>query len=290
MGKGNLMKSKNARFLSGIIIILCGLSEPLFSQTWQTREFLDSLVGEAEAYRFRFFEEGLASVDRVKFNKQHDNHFRSFFNSLNLHHTMSDGAKRIKPWDELTFLDLGILGHESFHAYLENIARSDPDQDFIRQWFEMRASILYPDLPLRKAKVALEEAYATFAGHMITAYRSLDRMVDHTLSRMAYEPGLCERYSDFLARSWVRNWSDDVLGYYYREDVHEFWADQASFYWDIIRGKTPNDLPGAPIFTEQRLGRADKIWISQVFFEGRWSEDPYHSLPLIYEKLPCSQD
>lgn len=270
-----------------LVVLLVFLGNSLYAESWQSREFLQSLDESGPSYQFSFMEAGLKSVSKFEFNDDHTNHFKAFSNTINFSNSIQDSSRRIRRWNHMSNIDLGIVFHESLHAYIENVAKADPSLRYIPDWFKMRGENLYTDLPSSKARVALEEAYAVFIGEVITSYRFIESNIDRAYDDLHEDLEYCERIVQVHERIWKGTWDREVQGYYYREDIDEYWSDQISYYWDVIRGETPDRVPFEPIFVEESITTADKRWISHVLFESRWSEDTVESLQSLHAELPC---
>jgi hypothetical protein len=270
----------------GSVGLLLGLLVPCTeAQTRQTQSFLNSLSEDGEYFDFEFFRKGLSSVQSITFDHHQTAHFKPFWNSINLDRTSNDGAGRIRAWHLLSPIDLGVLAHESFHAFVFHFWNRHLDWQREKEWFETRARVLFHDLAPHDARVALEEAYATFLGNTITSARTLLNIVDR------YEGEHCGRTHEMLRRLWQKSWEQPTPGYYYRDGIVDFWADRARWLFDRVKGGSSRADFGEPIFTKTTITRLDRKWISNLLFEGRWNENFDQSFPEIAEKLEdCSQE
>jgi len=270
----------------GLVGLLWGLMLTCTdAQTRQTRGFLDSITEDGQNFDFYFFREGLAAVNSITFDHTQTAHFKPFWNSINLDRTSDDGAGRIRSWENLSAIDLGVLAHESFHAFVFHYWKSETEWQNLKDWFGARARVLFYELSSHDAQVALEEAYASFIGNMITSARTLQNI----LSR--YDGEHCARTHEMLKRLWERSWNQDVRGYYYRDGVVDFWSDRAHWLFKKIKGEKPHADFGEPIFTERGITKLDRKWISRNLFEDRWNENFDESFPEVAEELSlCAEE
>lgn len=256
------LRGKARLLLAGFLAIFyCGIG---FADSWQTGQFLKSL--EDRNLDFPFWRQGLESISGIDFNNTYSNQYRPFTNRLGLEQSMSDGADRLLPFDEMSRIDLGTLAHESWHAYFANFISQRPEYKSIYNEFKLRARSLYWDLPAEKAYQALEEAYAVFIGNTITQVRWVDWSVHHYENQDEVD---CDKARSFLQRMWENNWHAEVFGYYYRDSVSEYWEDQMKSAWAWLSGDDSARPPREGlIFVEKSLGESDRQWISSRLFGG----------------------
>jgi len=240
---------------------------------WQTDAFLKSIKKTGQDYDFQFWREGLKSVYSLSFKDGATNQYRPFLNRMILGSSMSDGADRIKSWDQLNAIDLGTLAHESWHAYHHNFIDRDDRLSDQEKWLHRRAPDLYWRISRHKADAALDEAYALFIGSAVTTHRwikwSFKRFKDGR-----DQNSTCEKLVKLAKGLWERNWDLKVEGYYYRDQIWEYWIDHSKEVFGHLIGSDKYDLPpDGAIFTKQSITNVDRDWISENIFEGRWTRD-----------------
>lgn len=252
-------------FVSGVV----GTKGEVRADPWQTEPFLNSIEGSA--FDFKYIHEGLESIHSVRFGEDVINQYQQFFNRMTLNKSMDDGAKRIRSIEKLSVGDLGTLLHESFHAFKANHMDVDATYRHYKSWFEARADVVFGDLPKDKRRVALEEAYASFIGLIGDTRAAFSRMIKQPSEND------CELRLAYMRRLWVVDWQQEIKGYYYRDGIGEYWADQIGGLWTLVTegskayGQYKNS-DGA-IYVSEALPELDKRWISANIFEGRISKD-----------------
>ncbi len=256
----------------------------LEAQAWQTDEFFAEQQELAPFYGFRFWSLGLKSVARIRFSDDGTDRFHPLRNLIVLGSGYGDGGGRLKPWSKLGPIELGTLAHESFHAYLHNHMRRNPNLAHQMSWMNRRSEDLYRD-EVRgvKAKIALEEAYASFVGMLVTSHWTLSRI----LRLQGVEEEKCESAKALAEKLWERSWTENVLGYYSRDGIGEYWADRLKELWASLRG-TDSGIPvDGTYFVETPLTETDKNWIGRQLFEGRVSRAFHVSFAHELSNLPC---
>jgi hypothetical protein len=232
---------------------------------WQTEPFLKSIQGGF--FDFDYLGKGLRSINSVNFKPDTVNQYQSFFNRMVLTASMGDGANRIRIFKNLSPIDFGILAHEGFHAFKANLLDAKPEYASSKEWLEIRSRIIFDGLPEGKGAVALEEAYASFIGSMVTSKVQLSKMILRPT-----EKNCIDRVS-FLQRMWAADWNAEVKGYYYRDGIGEYWVDQGKALWVLASEgrKAYAELLNSDgaIFVDQSLPKLDKDWIAENIFEGK---------------------
>lgn len=265
--------------IAGVTLTFLGLLCGQTFASWQSDSFLDSIERSGKLYSFEFWTRGLSSVFSVKFDDESTAQFQPFWNKIVLHTSHNDGAERIRQWDRMSSIDLGTLAHESFHAYVHNFIFRESDWRREKEWMKNRAPVVFYEIEKRQAMVAMEEAYASFIGNVVTTARTVEQVVNRN-SRAT-----CAQNYQMVQNIWSRTWKDPVQGYYYRDSVLEYWADRARWIGQQMTGEKGEVRFGEPIFTENSISEVDKRWISQNIFEGRWTRDFNSSFPEIVERL-----
>lgn len=258
--------------ISGIILILMGAFTGDLQASWKTDSFLGSIQRSGSQYSFEFWNRGLSSVSDVDFRSDSTAKFLPFWNKMVLEKSHDDGAERIHAWHRLSTTDLGTLAHESFHAYVHNFILRHPAWSHERAWLEKRAPVVFYDIHPSKTFVALEEAYASFIGNIVTSARSIDVIMSKSTPN-------CVGRERVVRNIWSQIWKEKIQGYYYRDSFTEYWEDRAQWALDKMRGQESEVEFGEAIFTESSISQADRQWISLVLFEGRWSENFDQSFP-----------
>lgn len=260
------------------------LGQPLEAAQAQVKRFLGSL--KTADIDFQYAERGLNSVSGVSFEDE-VNHYQPFLNRLVLMPTMSDGQNAIHEASQLSAIDAGIVFHEAFHAYKANFIDKRSELSALKGWLESRAKELFPDLPKNKRETALEEAYASFIGNMVTAKLNLAPILLKTKAQD------CERRIVLVDRLWNARWSDEIKGYYYRDGVGEYWAIRAKAMWILTtqgrRAYLEYMDSQREIFTEASLTETDRAWISMNILESRLTSDFRTSLSKEIQSSACAQ-
>lgn len=275
-----------------VCLLFCGylFSAQVEAHTWKTEYFLDSLQSEsAKPYAFQYWQRALASLSDVVYNDKITNQYQPFLNRISLNRSMSLGNEEIRSWDKLSPIDLGILAHESWHAYLNNFIKQEPEFQKLKRFFLYRAKNLFWELPESKAETALDEAYATFIGNTMMSIRWLDMMTERSMESEDID---CGKYDKLVEQIWRSNWESDIKGYYYRDSIDEYWTDRAKTFWKWLTGSKKDDRKNydGVFYTEQGLTELDKKWILNNVFESRISKDRRESFQEFYEKMGCSEE
>lgn len=257
------------------------------AKSWQISPFFQSLEDRGSAYDFRFLREGLQSVNKVKFKPGHTNQFRPFLNHIVLSDSMSDGAKRLKEFDEMSRIDLGTLAHESWHAFHENRIKQYSSLRPQKHWMQRRSENLFYRIPSNKALVALDEAYALFIGDIYISMRWVDWMLERAAENEELD---CSALEERLSRSWELTWTHPIYGYYYRNDIDEFYIDQAKKVWSWLSGGS-DDSPAGPdgeIYVDVSINDTDRDWVARNLFENKVTRDYLDSFGERLSDVGCN--
>jgi hypothetical protein len=195
----------------------------------------------------------------------------------------SDNGGRLKSWSRLGPLNLGTLAHESFHSFYTNHLKKEPRYRAQWNWMRSRPAQLYRDLPEAKAIIALEEAYASSLGDLISSRVTIARM----LELRATEEDRCVSSIELAERLWKITWDQDVMGYYSRDGIGEYWVDRMKELWAGIRGRDSGLPVDGTYFVETPLAEIDRKWISQNLLEGRIQRAYQVTFKKELESLPC---
>lgn len=275
-----------SKFLT-VVVVLGGMSAQVSAAPWQFKPFLKSL--EESPYNQVFIQKGLSSVSALKFKDDVVNQYQPFFNRIVLQKSMDDGANRIKPISTIDVVDLGVLAHESFHAFKANFIESDPKYARLKDWMANRSRNLYLGIPsVSKRAVAMEEAYAVFIGWSMTTRSSLSKI----LVQAKREGADCATSIDLAKRLWAVHWKSDVDGYYYNDGIIEYWTSKAEALRILVtKGKKAyRDYvdQDETIFINDKLQPLDKKWISENIFNGSMKESFEETFAKSLQELNCS--
>lgn len=248
------------------LILTFGATSNLFAQNAQrqVKPFLKSL--ESTPYHFDFIRAGLNSIHSVKFEDGVNNQYQTFFNRIIFQKSMNDGTGKILTYDKLSPIEFGTLAHESFHAFKANYIDVESRFEPLKKFVERRAQNLYRSVPEHKRAVTLEEAYASFIGWVLQAHEGTMR----GFARL--KPENCEHSLAGMERIWNGSWNSQVNGYWYRDSVGEYWADQFRGIGILIGEgmgaykKFLNEENSVPV--EEDLQDLDRRWVAYNVFEG----------------------
>lgn len=266
------------RVLGLSMSLLGGLSGSVFA-SWQTDQFVKSIEKSGDQFKFEFWLRGIDSVINVSFRNDSTEKFQPLWNTIVLGTSYDDGAQRIRKWDQLSPINLGILAHESFHAYIHNFIFYEREWKPEKDWMTSRAVVLFHELPRSKALVAMEEAYASFIGNVVTAARTIQKALERNSQASCLQ-------SYLLFKSiWERTWNDPVRGYYDRDGLVEYYSDRMKWIVHRVSGSEEEIRLGEPIFTERSITDVDRNWISRTLFEGKFLSSFDKSFPEISAEL-----
>jgi hypothetical protein len=284
MDKGLGRRPFGRGFVSSLIFVF-GIIAPgfIFAQSWQTQEFLSEMQSRAGFYRFAFWVDGLRSVSRIRFGTDGTDRYHPFSNTMVLAEDLSDGGGRLKTWSQQGPMNLGTLAHESFHSFYSNHLSRSPQLRPAWDWMQRRSGALYRDLPKAKAKIALEEAYASLIGNLVTSRVTIARM----LELRANDPERCASGIELGERFWKSSWNQEVKGYYSRDGIGEYWTDRMKERWAGVTGGDSDLPPDGTYFVDIPLNEVDRNWVSRQLFENRIQSAFEVTFKKELESLPC---
>ena len=253
----------------------------------QIAPFIESL--EESPYTFNFLVKGLSSVHQIELRPGTTNQYQPFFNRMVLSANMGDRAGRLLPRLQMNEVNFGTVAHEAYHAFFANFINVLPELESQKKFLARRAQNLYQDIPSKKRATTLEEAYASFVGWVFQSHAHIERTLNRPFENDNRQK--CEARRALLEAIWKKSWGAEINGYWYRDGVGEYWAEQFKGLGILMSDgfdawKRFREGDGAHM-VETDLQPLDRRWISQHLFEGRLSESFEDSFAKTLEGFSC---
>ncbi|PIR23862.1 MAG: hypothetical protein COV44_00690 [Deltaproteobacteria bacterium CG11_big_fil_rev_8_21_14_0_20_45_16] len=280
----SFLRAARRAAILGIIVGLFSIVS-VSAYQWQVEDYLQSIrVPRASKVNSPFMFLGLRAAKGIEFSDSGTNQYQSFMGRLVLSDSLQDGGNRLRPYEAISSIDLGILAHESWHSYLDNYIMRKSSYARFKKWITSRARNLFWDLPESKQLAALDEAYAIYIGSMVTAYRGIQRDMDRQLKQDSWDCGKIESLAD---RFWSLAWNEPVYGYYYRDTISEYWEDKFTAVINWISGEKSDQNSEGIYYVKQSITDIDRDWIAENVLKTKFSRDYLETFGSELRQLSC---
>jgi len=280
----SFLRAAHRTAILGIILGIFSVGS-VSAYEWQVEDYLQSIrAPRAIKLNSPFMFLGLRAAKGIEFSNSGTNRYQSFMGRLVLNDTLQDGGNRLRRYENIGQVDLGILAHESWHSYLDNYVMRKESYSRMKLWFTSRARNLFWDLPESKQLAALDEAYAIYIGSMVAAYRGIQRDMDRQSKQASWD---CDKIEALADRFWSIAWSESVYGYYYRDTIPEYWEDKLTAVINWLSGEKSDQNSEGIYYVKQSITDIDRDWIADNIFKTKFPRDYLETFGSELRQLSC---